>query len=77
MLGNLIGGMIIAVVGVTLLPVVANAVQGSLWFNTTTASNVTGASTSVVSLITLFFALGVMASGLAIAVQGLKNAGVM
>ena len=71
MLGNLIGGFIVIVVGTSLLPVVANAVAAAQ------AGNVTGAASTVVGLVTLFYALGLMSAGVAIAVGGLRQAGIM
>jgi hypothetical protein len=71
MLGNLIGGFIVIVVGTSLLPVVANAVA------TAQTGNVTGAASTVVGLVTLFYALGLMSTGVAIAVGGLRQAGIM
>lgn len=71
MLGNLLGGFIIIVVGVNLLPTVANQVVAAQ------AGNVTGAASTIIGLVTLFFALGIMSAGIAITVGGLRNAGVM
>jgi len=78
MLGNLIGGFITILVGITLLPEVANQVRAARWENSTDQSqNVTGAAFTVTGLITLFFALGVMSVGVAIAAQGLRAAGLL
>ena len=74
MLGNLIGGFIVILVGVTLLPTVADQVSHA---QDVTGSNVTGAAATVVDLCTLFFALGIMSAGVAIAAQGLRAAGMM
>lgn len=71
MLGNLLGGFIVIVVGVNLLPTVANQVVAAQ------AGNVTGAASTIVGLVTLFFALGILSAGVAITVGGLRNAGVM
>ncbi len=71
MLGNLIGGFIVIIVGVTLIPTVADQVvlaQGG---------NVTGAASTILGLTTLFFALGIMSAGVALTVGGLRNAGIM
>ena len=71
MLGNLIGGFIVILVGVNLIPTVANQVvlaqQG----------NVTGAASSILGLTTLFFALAIMSAAIGIAVGGLRNAGLV
>lgn len=70
-LGNLLGGFIIIIVGVNLLPTVANQVVSAQ------AGNVSGAANTIVGLVPLFFALGIMSAGVAITVGGLRNAGVM
>ena len=71
MLGNLIGGFIVIVVGVNLIPTVANQVEIA------TNGNVTGAAASILDLTTLFFALGIVSAGIAIAAQGLRAAGML
>lgn len=71
MLGNLLGGFIIIIVGVNLLPTVADQVVSAQ------NGNVTGAASTIVGLVPLFFALGIMSAGVAITVGGLRNAGVM
>jgi len=79
MLGNLLSGFIVIVVGVNLLPTVANQVTGSIYHggNTSLPTNVTGASASIVGLTTLFYSFGIMSAGIALTVGGLRNAGVM
>ncbi len=83
-LGRLIGGLITILVGITFIPTLADAVDKARFGapNTTvgghdTADNITGASSTVTNLVTLFFVLGVLSAGLAVAVGGLKDAGVM
>jgi len=71
MLGNLLGGFIVILIGTTLIGPVANSVVAAQ------AGNVTGASSTVLGLTTLFFALGVMAAGVGVAVGGLRNAGLV
>jgi len=39
--------------------------------------NVTGAASTILGLTPLFFALGIMAAGVALAVGGLRNAGLV
>ena len=73
MLGNLIGGFIVILVGVTLAPVVATQVANA----TATGSNITGASSTIIGLTTLFYCLAVAATGIGIATVGLRNAGLM
>ncbi len=72
MLGLLLGGFIVIVVGVNLLPTVANQVVVAQ------SGNISGtAASTVVGLVTLFFSLGVMAGGIALVAGGLRNAGVL
>ena len=68
-LGNLIGGFIVILVGVTLMPTIADQVVAAQ------TGNVTGAASTVLGLTTLLFALGIMAAGVSLAVTGLRNAG--
>ena len=78
MLANLIGGFIIILIGVTLAPIVADSVWTATHNTTgTAANNVTGATLSLVNLVTLFYCIGVMTAGLGVAVQGLKQAGLV
>ena len=71
MLGNLIGGFIVILVGVNLIPTVADQVTSAQ------AGNVTGAASTILGLTTLFFALGIMAAAISLAVSGLRNAGLV
>lgn len=68
-LGNLIGGFIVIVVGVNLIPTVADQVVAAQ------AGNVTGAASTILGLTTLFYALGILSAGIALAVNGLRSAG--
>jgi len=77
MLGNLIGGFITIIVGVNLVPTVADAVFTSTHHNATASTNVTGATSTIIGLTTLFFVLGVTAAGIAVAAQGLRSAGLI
>jgi xanthine/uracil permease len=72
MLGNLIGGFIVILVGVTLAPTVANEVQGAEDNN-----NITGAAQTIVGLTTLFYCLAIASAGIGIATVGLRNSGLM
>lgn len=76
-LGNLIGGFITILVGVTLIPVIADQVFEVQNGVNNSATNVTGASSTLIGLTTLFFAIGVMAAGIDLAMRGLKNAGLV
>ena len=71
MLGNLIGGFIVIIIGVNLIGTVANEVTSAQ------AGNVTGAASTILGLTPLFFALGIMSAGVALAVGGLRNAGLV
>ena len=71
MLGNLIGGFIVILVGVNLIPTVANQVVAAQ------AGNVTGASSTILGLTTLFFALAILSSAIAVTAIGLRQAGLL
>jgi len=79
MLGNIIGGFIVILVGVTLAPTVANEVAGARGWNGTdfTTSNVTGASSTILGLTVLFYNLSIASTAIGIAAQGLRNSGLM
>ena len=72
MLGNLIGGFIVILVGVTLAPTVANEVKGAQ-----NNGNITGATDTIVGLTTLFYCLAIASTGIGIATVGLRNSGLM
>ena len=71
MLGNLIGGFIVIIIGVNLIGPVANEVVRAQ------AGNVTGSASTILGLTPLFFALGILSAGVALAVGGLRNAGLV
>jgi len=80
MLGNIVGGFIVILVGVTLAPTVANEVTGARDGNGTEAAgaiNITGASYTILGLTTLFYSLSVASTAIGIAAQGLRNSGLM
>jgi len=77
MLGNLIGGFITILIGVSLIGPVANDVYTTRFGNGSTTTNVTGAASTILGLTPLFFALGIMSAGVALTVGGMRNAGVM
>jgi len=70
-LGRLIGGFIVIIVGTALLPTVADQVKAAQ------TGNVTGAASTVLGLVPLFYALGLMSAGVSIAVGGLRDAGLV
>ena len=77
-LGNMIGGFIIIVIGVNLIGPIADSVQTARFNGSGEGvTNVTGAAGTILNLTTLFFALGIMAAGVALAVGGLRNAGII
>ena len=65
MLGNIIGGFIVILVGVTLAPTIANEVAGAQ-----ANTNITGASSTILGLTTLFYNLSIAATAIGIAAQG-------
>ncbi len=82
MLGNLIGGFVTILVGVSLIPTVADEVYSARhneYVGTAGAHNttVTGSAGTILGLVTLFFALGIASAGIAIAAQGLRAAGML
>lgn len=79
MLGNLIGGFIVILVGVTLAPTVAGEVRGARGNVTGIGldTNITGASSTILGLTTLFYCLAVASAGIGIATLGLRNSGLM
>jgi hypothetical protein len=71
MLANLLGGFIVIIVGVNLIPTVADQVVAAQ------NGNVSGASSTILGLTTIFFALGIMSAGVSLVVGGLRNAGLV
>jgi len=71
-LGRVLQGFITILVGVNLAPSVANAVAGGQ-----ANGNITGASSTILGLTTLFFVLGIMTAGVQIAVGGLADVGLI
>jgi len=70
-LGRLLEGFITILIGVNLIPSVADQVVKAQ------AGNVTGSSSTILGLVTLFFALGIMVAGVNIAVGGLQDVGLI
>jgi len=82
MLGNLLGGFIVVLVGVNLIPSIADQIYDARFLNASggTANDgtlVTGTSGTILGLTTIFFALGIMSAGVSLAVGGLRNAGLV
>jgi len=72
MLGNLIGGFIVILVGVTLAPTVADEVEGAK-----ANTNISGAANTIIGLTTLFYCLAIASAAIGIATLGLRNSGLM
>ena len=70
-MGRLIEGFITILIGVNLIPTVADQVVAAQ------AGNVTGSASSILGLVTLFFALAIMIAGVNIAVGGLQDVGLI
>lgn len=70
-LGRLLEGFITILIGVNLIPSVADQVVAAQ------SGNVTGAASTILGLVTLFFALGIMVAGVNIAVGGLQDVGLI
>ena len=78
MLGNLIGGFITIIIGVNLIGPIADAVEFTKVGGTFGGTNITsGATATILGLTPLFFSLGIMSAGVALAIGGLRNAGIM
>ena len=78
MLANLLGGFIIVLVGVNLIPTVADSIYLATHNGSgADVTNISSTSITILNLTTIFFALGIMSSAVAIAVQGLRNAGMI
>ena len=69
MLGNLLSGFIVILIGVNLIPTVADQVAAAR------TGNVTGAAGTILGLTTIFFALGIMSAGVSLAISGLQRVG--
>lgn len=70
-LGQLFEGFITIVVGVNLIPTVADQISLA------TSGNVTGSSASILNLVTLFFAIGIMVAAVNVSVGGLQDMGLI
>ncbi len=70
-LGNMIGGFITIIVGVNLIPTVADQVASAQ------SGNVTGAASTLLDLTTLFFALSIMATAISTGVSALRESGLV
>lgn len=71
MLGNIFGAFIVIIVGVNLAPTVADQVVAAQ------NGNITGASSTILGLTTLFYCLGIASVAIGMSVSGLRQAGLI
>jgi len=73
------GGFIAVLIGANLIGPVADSIYNARYGaqKDGNVTNVTGAAATILQLSVLFFALGVMTSGVALAISGLKSAGLV
>ena len=78
-LGNMIGGFITIIVGVNLIPTVADQVSAAKTgqVGTNAGANVTGSAATLLDLTTLFFALSIMATAISTGVSALRESGLV
>jgi len=81
MLGNMLGGFIVILVGVNLIPTIADQISTAGTNDGTVdqanLSTVNSTAFTILDLTTIFFALGIMAAGVSLAIGGLRNAGLV
>ena len=70
----MIGGFIAIIVGVNLIPTVADQVKGATTGN---GSKVTGSAATLLDLTTLFFALAIMAVAISTGISALRQSGLV
>lgn len=70
-------GFITVIVGVSLIPTVADTISIATGGGNASLTNMTGSAASILELTTLFFALGIMVAGIGIAVGGLADIGLI
>lgn len=73
-LGNLLGGFIVFLIGLNLINNISKKYNSSLMYNVT---NVTGATSTIMGMTTIFFALGIMSAGVALVVGALRGGGLI
>jgi len=81
MLGNLVGGFVVILVGVTLAPTVADEVavaqQNGSGVVGGIGANISGASSTIIGLTTLFYSLAIATVAMGMSVAGLRQGGLM
>ena len=63
-IGNLLGGFIVILVGVILIPTIADQIR---------EKGATGVSSTVINLVSIFFALGIFVAGVSLAIPFIKG----
>ena len=76
-LGRMMQGFITVIVGVSLIPTVADTIAVATGNGNLSNSNMSASAVSILELTTLFFALGIMVAGIGIAVGGLADIGLI
>ena len=76
-LGNMIGGFITIIVGVNLIPTIANQVEAAQTGQLSGGTNLTGAAATLLDLTTLFFALSIMATAISTGISALRESGLV
>ncbi len=83
-LGSIMGGFIVLLVGVSLLPTIIEEIDSacSEQLNITSAANTMLCSSSggpggILGLVTVFFALGIIIAAIGITTRGLRSSGLM
>ncbi len=76
-LGRMMQGFITVIVGVSLIPTVADTIAVALGNGNASLTNISASASSILELTTLFFALGIMVAGIGIAVGGLADIGLI
>ena len=83
-LGNIIGGLVVILVGASLLPTIAEEVSSACLeqLNISSAANTmlcssSGEPSGMLGMIVLFFALGIVVAAIGTVVSGLRNAGLV
>lgn len=71
MLGNLLGGFIVILIGVQLLPIVAQQIADA---KTNISNSTVG---NLLDLVTIFYTLGIVSSSISMTVSGLRQSGLV
>jgi len=74
MLANLIGAFIVILIGVSLIPIIAEQIEKARTSGTEPMST---AASTVLGFVPLFFALAIVGIALMVAISALRNAGIL